>query len=667
MRKVLLVISAVGIVLGGIAQNKYATTNIHQLPAKKRTTIMDIAQSGPILPFNKPSMAHNKSANGILIGTSANAYTFISEDQQWMDASVGIHALMKTHRGGGAWGGSSADIKCKLSYDFGATWNDSVVFVNDGTHLRRYPSGVIYNPDGNTDPANAFAFICGPVTNSSGWVNNYFESKQFNGSNYVPHVLPIEGNADLERIDLCGGRGNYHVMSLTTNAASTGYDSTWVRNMAFNSGTNSFDESVRSLITRTYKGRVFSNGTAPWNANWNITFDDNGLHGYAYCMGADSLFDPYVQTSTPLVWETWDAGATWLTRPASGCWHTLSNLTDKIWPTRASVTGGGTLVYRPFFQGGAQGDESLTPGVIDYQGNLHIFCTVEGMYSTHPDSLGYSFANQPKLMFDAYTTGVDAYGANTWDVQFIDTIRTLPIIGVKDSTQFNNGSDTYIGWEHMMHISASPDRKVIIATWTDTDPGLDNHNTIPELKARAWNVETKMATPVINFTPGEGGMYYFINVPKQIIIDNNGDYVIPISYEDIFETGNPDVAQNHYFAEGLRISTSQFTEQLVASTISPSCITGVDHNNIVNNAFAVSQNTPNPAKSTTEITVTLKENANVNITVTNLMGQRVMGINNAGTTGKNVISINTSNLSSGIYFYTVTANNNSVTKKMMIE
>ncbi len=665
MKKVLLVISSVGIVLSGIAQNKYAVTNMHALPAKKITSLMDAGQTVPMLPLKKPSMAHNKSVNNILIGTSANAYTYISEDCQWMDASQDIHAIMKTHRGGGAWGGNSSDIRCKISYDFGATWTDSVVFPYS-TNARRYPSGVMYNPAGNTDHANAFALICGPITAGTGWTSNYFESQQLNGTNYIPNIIPIV-NTELERINLCGGNGKYHVLTLADDG--TWYTNGWVRNMTFNPTTNGFDvDANRSILNRPWKLRTFSNATIPWNAQWNITFDGNGTHGYAYCMGADSIFDPYIETSTPLVWETWDAGATWVTRRASGCWHTFGNLTDQIWPTLASLTGGGDLVFRPFFDGGAQGDEGINPGVIDYQGNLHIFCVVQGMYSTHPDSLGYTFANHPKLMFDVYTTGDAADGSKTWDVQFIDTIRTLPIIGVADSTPFTNGSDTYIGWEHMMRISTSPDRKVIFFVWTDTDPSMSIHNDLPELKARAWNLETNMATPVINFTPGEGGVYYFLGVPKQLLIDGNNDYVIPISYEDIFETSNPDVAQNHFFAEGIRISPNQFTETFSPSTITGECIGSGIENNRTNNIFAVSQNNPNPAKSTTEIAVTLKENANVNVVVTNLMGQRVMEINQNGLTiGKNVITLNISNLSSGVYFYTVTANNHAVTKKMMIE
>lgn len=669
MKKVLLVLSVACFVLSVSAQ-KYAFKNIHSQKAASVQAKADNGISGPMLPFNKPTNAHNKSINAVVVGTSGNAYTHIYEPNYQLDANPELNAIMHTHRAGGPWGGSSGDIRCKISYDLGQTWTDSVVFpLQNGNHFYRYPSGIIYNPAGNATPANAFALINGPITDGSNWIFLYFDSKQLDGTNpVINHTAPT--NAELERINLSGGNGNYHTMTATLNTAQTGYTAGQVRHMTFNTTTNGFDVNpVRSTLTRNWKFRQFSNETVEWDFNWYNMFDETGLHGYAYCLGAEQDFDPYMETSTPLVWQTWDGGQTWAQYYASGCWHTLSNLTDQIWPVRQSLidypNNPEMWQYRPFFEGGSTVDENFSPSVIDYQGRLHILTTVTGMYSNHVDSLGYSYANEPVFLFDVYQTGqTDANGQPAWDVQFVDTLRTDVMQDA--NSPFTDGTDP-IGWGHMLNIATSPDKKIVFAVWADTDPTFDTVNTMPELKARAFNYETMMATPVINFTPGEGGMYFFVNVPH-FVLQSGNDYVIPLSYIDVYETTNPISPQNHYFAQDLRITPTMFTETITPSTINGTCISLGVNSVASENSFSVSQNNPNPAKNNTEIAVKLAENSNVNIVITNLMGQRVMEINKGMlTSGKHNISINTSNLSSGIYFYTVTANNNSVTKKMVVE
>jgi hypothetical protein len=84
--------------------------------------------------------------------------------------------------------------------------------------------------------------------------------------------------------------------------------------------------------------------------------------------------------------------------------------------------------------------------------------------------------------------------------------------------------------------------------------------------------------------------------------------------------------------------------------------------------FSVSQNFPNPAVRSTRFIVRLDQSSNVSVTVTNPAGQIVShsepGIMNSGN---NLVTVDLSGLTGGIYFYTVQVNDRKVTHKMVVK
>jgi hypothetical protein len=96
-------------------------------------------------------------------------------------------------------------------------------------------------------------------------------------------------------------------------------------------------------------------------------------------------------------------------------------------------------------------------------------------------------------------------------------------------------------------------------------------------------------------------------------------------------------------------------------------ITGIDTKQAVSN-IEVSQNSPNPFRGESTVFVTVKETTNLSLEVTNLVGQVVYNYDaGVAAPGLNELPINGSNLSSGVYFYTVKAGETAVTKKMIVE
>ncbi len=70
----------------------------------------------------------------------------------------------------------------------------------------------------------------------------------------------------------------------------------------------------------------------------------------------------------------------------------------------------------------------------------------------------------------------------------------------------------------------------------------------------------------------------------------------------------------------------------------------------------------------TEVTISLDRRTTLSLDVYNLVGQKVYGVDKGNVSaGFHGITIDGSKLGSGIYFYTVTAGNHSVTKKMIVQ
>lgn len=86
-----------------------------------------------------------------------------------------------------------------------------------------------------------------------------------------------------------------------------------------------------------------------------------------------------------------------------------------------------------------------------------------------------------------------------------------------------------------------------------------------------------------------------------------------------------------------------------------------------NNDFKVVANIPNPFSNNTEIVFTLPSEGKVNLKVYNLLGKEVYNTTIAGNTGDNRIPVSAEKLTSGIYLYTLTYNNTTITKKMIVD
>lgn len=133
----------------------------------------------------------------------------------------------------------------------------------------------------------------------------------------------------------------------------------------------------------------------------------------------------------------------------------------------------------------------------------------------------------------------------------------------------------------------------------------------------------------------------------------------PMDNEGAFGTNH-----NFYFSADLNGGTvySVWGDMTTPVTV------GVDKDGELNpSQFSLSQNYPNPFNPSTVIKYAIPTASEVSLKVYNLLGQEVATlVNTMQNVGSYEVKFNASNLTSGIYFYTLSADGVSFTKKMML-
>lgn len=128
------------------------------------------------------------------------------------------------------------------------------------------------------------------------------------------------------------------------------------------------------------------------------------------------------------------------------------------------------------------------------------------------------------------------------------------------------------------------------------------------------------------------------------------------------------VIQNHDYAGAFAPAEPPGTANFTSVRVDVP-LTGIrEINSSVPGSFSLHQNYPNPFNPTTSIRFDIQKATKVTLEVYNTNGQKVETLikNEFVTAGTKEISFSGSNLSSGIYFYTLSAGEIKETKKMML-
>lgn len=642
MRKFLLIIATALFSFGSFAQH-YSIAKQDLNKSKRAKFDVNYIAKNPMFMHNA---VQTKSANALTtipIGTSYNIYSVLLDEQNQVSYNPDINSVAFVHRQNNGDPGGSGVLSFDFSTDGGTTWNidyNLTPKIVAGTtpvgNYARYPSISFYNPSGNTDINNAYAVAAGPalgtfVATGYGWGMIYTASSKLDSTNIDDQYFATNTDTnDFHPYGLCQAGDNMWFLSTYYNQSQPTPDS--VSYNKFNLFKGTFDSTNNNfnwtLDTTFVPNLYLDNTNGNFASSWNLAFSPDGQTGYAYVIGAEAN-GTLDTVPRPIVWKTTDGGATWNKLPEYD-FSQDTTIANKLFTPHNSVN------KRPYF--------SDADAVVDANGALHLFVKIISGFSGYKDSLFYIFSHQSaKFLFDVYTTD------GTWKANFISNLYNT------DGQVFPATDDPKV--YERVQASRTADGSKLFYTWLYTDTVNDVANTMPDIMAIGYSVANDNYTDIKNLTYGsaaEGVSYWQTMSPVCISNGADHDYELPLVYADITLSGTPDPLgpPQYMYIKGAGFDDSDFPM-------------GIEENSALKtNSFNVY---PNPANDNVYVNFDLKSNANVNITITNMVGQTVKTITNNNMNGSQNINIDVKDLNAGVYFVNLKVNNETKVQKLVIE
>ncbi|MBK7212601.1 MAG: hypothetical protein IPH88_04745 [Bacteroidales bacterium] len=510
---------------------------------------------------NKPAPRQKSAAMVELVpmGSSINVFSILTSGQRGMAYDPGTNTIMHTHRGDNVTPGfgNSNDAVAAYSDDNGASFTEKMAYLGTATERCRYPSGVIYNPAGNTLINNVYSVVAGPVTNGSGWIKTFYGSRTYDGNNVNQQAPATTANGELIRNGMFATQSGLVGIGETQqlndgNGYTDLFGFTSIGN--FNGSTNSFDWDFGTWDPQEFIYFDPTNGWyRSWSASYQMAFSPDGSIGYRWTDGVDNRATDG-SSFYPIVYKTTDGGATWNVLD----FFDFGQLPD-VYAHCINLAAEDRVA--PWFQ--------ESDGVVDYKGNLHIFARTVSAASLHVDSLTYIWNGDYGQIFEFEFD----HGSSQWMATWCDSLRTEgPSSGTSGNSIYGTGADN-TGWDMRVHASITPDGKKVFGIWTDTDDyafwgQTEALNNYPDLKVWGRDLEANMYSNAHNLTYEDGagaawGACYF-TFTAPVAIPGEGFTTLPTSIADIATTGyDPNQPVFHYYLKGVDFDDAWFLPMLV--------------------------------------------------------------------------------------------------------
>jgi len=707
MKKTLLIGAAIAVGFSAFAQGTRQAANLKSKTLNKGMHKID-AEAFPIAGTKNLSGPKANQTSAVCtpaaFTSASNAYgvgggvtTF---QQNCLSYNKDLNSYVVVHRRSPYWAFSantSGAMEANWINMGTGVWDSTIVYRDSlNTAPGRYPSGTFYNPAGNNSIANAWVVGSGPALPGGGFTGPWWNARKLTGTTQDQSVhpsyvsTPIQntnygiapsapfGTAIFLNVDMQQVGTKVFVTGEstdTTTSANANHNTAHGVNIVkadFSGGGNPVWSKDSVLPGFYFNRNGAGNGYASsYGDGARLAFDATGTTGYLVFFGrlattcsnsADSAF-------SPIVYKTTNGGTSWA--PILSCYD---------WSCKHPELGknvGTLFTTKPkHFQPHVNHGIDLT---VDANGKLHLVTTFVTPFSdgASPDSLiwnytyNWDYMNAHPVMWDLMTDGTD------WKTMMIDSLVTSYVGGdaASDTTAAGNsvddGSGGKLPYGARLQVARSSDGTKVFYSWADSDPTITGtqYNSQPDLWMKAYDVNTGMTSVSSNITNGIGTCF-FHNMADQAYFDaGTSKWKVPMVYSlPSAQTGGiySSLSQTFkYWVDCAAYGTADYTMTgVINSESTTTCAIGVQ---TFGNFFNAVNAFPNPFSGSTKIVVNLNEAKNISVNVFDAIGNLVSTKKVNGNIGENSILFDGSSLTAGVYYYTVTAGYEKVTKKLVIQ
>jgi|GEM_PF-633467 len=467
-------------------------------------------------------------ATSTALGSSSNAFTNIRSGTNAIAADKDLNTVVFIHRNNAAvFGGSSGNLRYDVSTDGGTTWTNNQGVINPLlSSPARYPQVAIYNPTGNSNPANAYLSYQAPTINGSSQWNGYVSGvRQLNGTGNTESYNQAASTQTLIPHALVKGAPGvmWSIDAVWTGTAVAGFrilKGVW-------NGTNDFVWSTNATLTPAFNTAL--NGSSQVG-DYHIAFDPTGQIGWVSIL-THITPGPTPYAFYPVFYRTTNGGNTWTL---------VSQVDVGTFPCLTS-----NITIGNFASTGFESDLA-----VDVNGDPHLLTSI------------CNGNNAYAIYFGQWHAMVDI----TWHGGLFN-VRLLNSVNGGRGTW--GVSPNQVTMDQAPIASRSADGSKVFFSWTDNSTyTLGQANQTPNLFGRAFDVVTRTWTATRDFTSCNGAMNGMIIHPKiaaEVLEPSSGTYKLAGGYS-VLTANDPILACNFSYMDNLVWTNADFiTPEPVAS------------------------------------------------------------------------------------------------------
>jgi len=447
----------------------------------------------------------------IPIGQAANAYSYTGDQLSILWVEDELNTVINIHKEIGGAPNFSGNLDVDMSTDGGATFTNNIrLYTAPGSQdALHYPQGGIYNPEGNTNPADAwYAFMAG--FGYQAYLSGHMNLDDV--SDTASYILPSDPVNGFYR----HAPGGFHItrqgVELITepniDAGGMWLDQIMVTRGLWNADLHDFDYEGLTLPCETLPG-------AGPPVCTRCAFTPDGQTGYIIVLGDDGSV-PFSQGAFyPIVYKTTDGGESWedpVGVPIGGPDGIAAVVYDWLTDQQLLDFFGEPVPPRDEILYATDVNCDLA---VDVFGNPHIAVVLgigDGEYYI------YAFADYIAV-FDI--TSPD--GGLTWNAFLCGSLTTY------------RGYFGDVMTDNRVSASVTADGTKVFVSWLDTHFEGMTDNTQPDIFIRAIDmVNCLMTEAPVNVTESSQAWMqaFFFQAPYDVFSSGNS-YIIPFTYQDM--------------------------------------------------------------------------------------------------------------------------------------